>query len=190
LPAKIAWALIHRNENVWDYGKINHKQNIYLHYNQLDENFNFESVLDLGCNEGYLLKRLNSSKKIGIDCGNLIVERCKKYIAEENVETTVINYNLNKLFCSKLPDMPKADIVICNDVIYYLSPKFIPPILFWAFDIKLFRHFKNRLFNNMEKLTNKAMIINDHQQNKGVIRELKQRYKFIEDYSNFLYIKN
>ena len=189
LPARIAWNLIHKNENIWDYGKTLHNQKIYVHFESLTHKHNINSVLDLGCNEGYLLKRLNAKRKIGVDCGSNIVNRCRKFIYDDKIDTSVIDTDLNVLFSNSLPNSPRADVVICSDILYYLAPELLPPIIFWSFDFRIFRHFKNRLFDNIEQLANTAIIFSDHQFNSGIIRELERRYIFIDRYSNYVYLK-
>lgn len=99
----------------WWY-KILHKMCI----REIKKNFNSKniSIFDAGCGTGGLMQKLNTEgypNVSGIDASDEAVEFCKK--KNLNSEREVIQ-NISKILNDK-----KFDVIICNDVMYFLTPK-------------------------------------------------------------------
>lgn len=84
-----------------------------------------DSVLDLGCGEGYCLTVIPKAKKIvGIDISRVALERAKELIAERNIDATLkfgdaqdlrLEGGFDKILCSEvLEHVPDPERVMKN----------------------------------------------------------------------------
>lgn len=88
------------------------------------ENYNFQTVLDMGCGKGYftqLLKKINN-KVFGIDVSPTAINQAKSrypYIGFDVLD--MANYADAENYLEKLNKQNPVDLIVSRAVLYYLS---------------------------------------------------------------------
>ena len=184
LPQSPAWLwdLMHTSANheggMWRYGpSVQAEVTRYV----LERHAGYASALDVGCNVGFMLARLQEAnpraRHYGTDISPTVVAaaraRCPQCAA-------VVPFDLAALLDEETArqagvhplaaGLPTAvDVVLVSDVLYYMPYGHLPPALGRLVPSAWLRPSQHRLFDALARLARREVIFSDHEDNPGVV---------------------
>ena len=155
----------------------------------LDAHPNYSSLLDVACNQGFLLNRMQRlrphARHYGTDISTRMTEaareRCPRChgIAQLDLNSlaraSFVGGGPEALSGSPLPPtFPKEyDVVVVADVLYFISWGGWPPALCHALPQSILHSAQRRFFDALSSLASLEVVFSDHQDNACVVAFLR-----------------
>lgn len=96
----------------------------------IEEKYEFDSILDIGCSHGWVLRRFKSKRAVGIDASSIAVEKCRELGLEAHciyANHLVCYYEIERLndannFSFTPVFFPRFDVVVSTDCFEHIHP--------------------------------------------------------------------
>jgi len=177
---------------IWGCGEnLTNCEKFVINYNKHNSKIN--SILDIGSYQGNSLKRygqyfqkLNQSVDLfGIDISDHLIQHAKQNTSDYRVDYEL--FNSSEFLINKYPKtIPRIDVMVFSDILYYFSTKTIPSMGGKLWDI-LSSKCKDNFIKHLKNNTNKLIVFSNHQNNSSIIKLLKSYCKY-DNYYNVYYI--
>ena len=181
-PYPFVWdGIIHNRDNsggggVWHYNDFVPHPELTCYV--MTHHHNRTSLLDVACNMGYMLSRLQEARPkalhFGVDISArmtaLARERCPACnIVQADLSSLQFQQDIGKLAVSAV------DLVLVSDVLYYIPYARWPPLLLNGrlVPTAFLRTAQRRFFEHLTSLSREEVVFSDHQSNAAVVDFLR-----------------
>lgn len=137
----------------------------------------YDSVWDVACNLGVVLKHLDikhpNRRHVGSDISSVMVNATRS----ECLNCIVEAFDVAQLqYADHSPHgFPnEVDVIIVADVMYYISWGGWPPIGNWLYPSFMVSGYQTRLLQHLTRRARKEVIFTNHQNNEGVHRFFRE----------------
>ena len=168
----------HSGDGMWQYSADNVGNAISSYI--LDAHPNCSSLLDVACNQGFLLNRMQRlrphARHYGTDISTRMTEaaheRCPRC---HGIAQLDLNSLARAPFVGPLPaTFPKEyDVVVVADVLYFISWGGWPPALCHALPQSILYPAQRRFFDALTSLASLEVVFSDHQDNACAVAFLR-----------------
>ena len=192
------WEILHgQNGGMWKYGTdVQSAVTAYI----LQSHHNYSSLLDVACNQGFMLARLQRARPHARYYGTDISKRMLLSTQARCSKCITAQLDLNQIASASLPSVSRAaggrsdakgssgssagsplpatfptdfDLVVVSDVLYFIAWDGFPPVLCNVLPPTLLRAAHRRFFDALHILASREIIFSDHQGNKCVMDFLR-----------------
>mmetsp|Transcript_26758 Transcript_26758/g.42920 ORF Transcript_26758/g.42920 Transcript_26758/m.42920 type:complete len:319 (-) Transcript_26758:32-988(-) len=181
-PSSIIWNEIHGSHSVsdggvWHYGPNDRYKSVGLVEFIEGRHPDYDSVWDVACNLGVVLKHLAikhpNRRYVGSDISSVMVNATRS----ECLNCTVEAFDVAQLQYADhsshgFPN--EVDVIIVADVMYYISWGGWPPIGNWLYPSFMVSGYQTRFLQHLTRRARKEVIFTNHQNNKGVRRFFRE----------------
>lgn len=177
----------HSGDGMWQYSadSVGSAISSYI----LDAHSNYSSLLDVACNQGFLLNRMQRlrphARHYGTDISTRMTEaareRCPRCHGTAQLDLNrlarapSVGGGPEPLSGSPLPPtFPKEyDVVVVADVLYFISWGGWPPVLCHLLPQSILHSAQRRFFDALSSLASLEVVFSDHQDNACVVAFLR-----------------
>lgn len=173
VPTANTWDKLYETSDVWSYNSLVHEEVVHF----IAKSFpNATTVLDLACNQGFMLDHLGTElpniELYGTDISNTMVAKTKETCKRCHTAQFDIHRILRKNVSFEIDGFPSQfDVIIVSDVLLYVSWGGCLPFMVkfgWCPE-EWMQETQRNFMNNLRNL-GKHVVFSSHQQNKVVMK--------------------
>jgi len=180
-PYPFVWdGIIHNRDNsgggVWHYNDFVPHPELTCYV--MTHHHNRTSLLDVACNAGYMLSRLQEARPKALHFGIDISARMTALARERCPACNIVQADLSSLqYQQDIGELAVSavDLVLVSDVLYYIPYARWPPLLLNGRLVpkSFVRTAQRRFFEHLTSLSREEVVFSDHQSNAAVVDFLR-----------------